>query len=87
MGYAWVTEDEQSYNIQATSKGSDKTAHMRRLISAFAGRTYHIVGNFKMRIIICMQSRVLFRMQANTMNHYQTAPMGTGRSGSILFAK
>ena len=31
--------------MQATSKGSDQTAHMRRLISGFAGRTYHIVGN------------------------------------------
>ena len=34
-----------SYNIQATSKGSDQTARMRRLVLAFAGRTYHIVGN------------------------------------------
>ena len=24
-----------------TRKGSDQTAHMRRLVSAFAGRTYH----------------------------------------------
>ena len=31
--------------IQATSKGSDQTARMRRLVWAFAGRTYHIVGN------------------------------------------
>ena len=30
---------------QATSKGSDQTARMRRLICGFAGRTYHIVGN------------------------------------------
>ena len=28
--------------FQATSKGSDQTAHMRRLICGFAGRTYHI---------------------------------------------
>ena len=33
------------YSRQATSKGSDQTAPMRRLISDFAGRTYHIVGN------------------------------------------
>ena len=32
-------------NIQATSKGSDQTARMHRLIGAFAGRTYHAVGN------------------------------------------
>ena len=36
---------KQSYNTQATSKGSDRTARMRRLIWGFAGRTYHIVGN------------------------------------------
>ena len=34
----------------ATSKGSDQTAHMRRLIWGFAGRTYHIVGNFMSRL-------------------------------------
>ena len=28
-----------------TSKGSDQTAHIRRVIGGFAGRTYHIVGN------------------------------------------
>ena len=32
-------------NIQGTNKGSDLTAHMHRLVLAFAGRTYHIVGN------------------------------------------
>ena len=31
--------------MMLTSKGSDQTAHMRRLIGAFAGRKYHIVGN------------------------------------------
>ena len=31
--------------MQVTSKGSDQTAHMRRLVWAFAGRTYHIVEN------------------------------------------
>ena len=29
--------------MQATSKGSDQTARVRRLIWGFAGRTYHIV--------------------------------------------
>ena len=32
-------------NIKATSKGSDQTARMRRLIWVFAGHTYHNVGN------------------------------------------
>ena len=41
---------EHSYNMQATSKGSDKTAHMRRLIRGFAGRIYHIVGNLMSRL-------------------------------------
>ena len=31
--------------MQATSKGSDQTARMGRLIWGFAGCTYHIVGN------------------------------------------
>ena len=31
--------------MQGTSKGSDQTARMRRLILGFVGRTYHIVGN------------------------------------------
>ena len=34
-----------SYNIQATRKGSDQSASMGRLVQAFAGHTYHIVGN------------------------------------------
>ena len=36
--------------MQATSKDSDQTAHMRRLILGFAGRTYHIVGNLMLRL-------------------------------------
>ena len=38
-------------NIQATSKGSDQNARMRRLIWAFAGSTYHIVGNLMATLI------------------------------------
>ena len=34
-----------------TSKGSDQTAPMRRLVRAFAGRIYHIVGNLRSRLI------------------------------------
>ena len=33
----------ESQNIQANSKCSDQTARMRRLVLAFAGRTYLIV--------------------------------------------
>ena len=36
---------QQSYNVQATCKGSDQTARMRKLIQSFAGRTHYIVGN------------------------------------------
>ena len=37
--------------MDATSKGSDQTARKRRLILGFAGRTYHIVGNFVSMLI------------------------------------
>ena len=40
----------QSWSNQATSKGSDQTARMRRLVCAFAGRTYLIVGNLMSRL-------------------------------------
>ena len=35
---------------QATSKCSDQTAGMSRPVSAFAGRTYHIVGKLNLRL-------------------------------------
>ena len=41
-----------SYTIQGTGKGSGQIARMRRLFWAFAGRTYHIVGNLMPRLII-----------------------------------
>ena len=41
---------QHSLNIQVTSKGSDQTAHMPRLIWGFAGRTYLIVGNLMSRL-------------------------------------
>ena len=41
-----------SLNIQATSKGSDQTARMRRLVWACVGCTYHIVGKPKSRLKI-----------------------------------
>ena len=37
-------------NHQATSKGTDQTVRMRRLVLAFAGHTYHIVGNLMSRL-------------------------------------
>ena len=37
--------------MQATSKGSDQTARMRRLILGFAGWTYHIVVNLMPQLI------------------------------------
>ena len=37
-------------NSKWQSKGSDQTARMRRLVRAFAGRTYHIVGNLMSRL-------------------------------------
>ena len=36
--------------MQVTSKGSDQTARMRRLIYGFAGRTYYTVGNLMSRL-------------------------------------
>ena len=35
-----------------TSKSSDQTARMRRLIGGFAGRTYGIVGNLMSWLIL-----------------------------------
>ena len=40
------------YN-QVTCKGSDQTVHMHRLICAFAGCTYHTVGNL-MSWLMCI---------------------------------
>ena len=36
--------------MQATSKCSDQTARMRRLVWGFAGRKYYIVGNLMSRL-------------------------------------
>ena len=41
-----------SKNIQVTSKGSDQTARMRRLIRGFAVRKYYTVGNLMSWLII-----------------------------------
>ena len=46
-------------NIQVTSKCSDQTGHMCRLIWAFAGRTYHIVGN-RMSRLKCLSRQEQF---------------------------
>ena len=41
----WCSVSRFTITSPATSKDSDQTARMRRLIWGFAGRTYHIVGN------------------------------------------
>ena len=46
----WCSISSFTLNIQATSKGSDQSAHMRRLVWAFAGRTFQIVGNLMPRL-------------------------------------
>ena len=37
--------------MQSTSKASDQTARIRRLIRGYACRTYHIFGNRMLRLI------------------------------------
>ena len=44
-------EAYQASNIQANSKGSDRSVRMRRLVLAFAYRIYHIVGNLMLWLI------------------------------------
>ena len=51
-----------SLNIQATSKGSDQTARMRRLIWAFVGRTYHIVRHIMLRLMNLSRQQNLVKM-------------------------
>ena len=60
---------KHSYNIQVTSKGSDQTAHMRRLISAFTGHTYHIAGTL-MWWLNYLSFKAYFGAQ-KTVNHSQ----------------
>ena len=43
--------------MKTTSKGFDQTAPMHKLISDFAGRTYHVVGNL-MSQLKCTFSKV-----------------------------
>ena len=43
--------DVRSVAIQASSKGSDQTARTRRLILAFSGHKYHIVGYIMSQLI------------------------------------
>ena len=45
-----------------------------------------IASAFKSAVYIQMHFRLLWPMEANTMNPDQTAPLGAVRSGSILFA-
>ena len=60
-------------NIQATSKASDQTACMPRLIWGFAGRTYNIVGNLMLQLnyyinIFFICGSKLFQSYTNTYN-------------------
>ena len=55
-------------DIQATSKGSDQSAHMRMLVWPLAGRTYTIVGNL-------MSWLILFWCRLWPILHY-FGPMG-----------
>ena len=61
--------------MQATSKGSDQTARMHKLILGFAGRTYHIVGNLMSRLNYIENTlRQDIIKEANTMDQDQIAP-------------
>ena len=40
------------------SKGTDQTAHMRRLVWAFAGHTYNIVGNLMSRLKCWLSKKI-----------------------------
>ena len=44
----------QSWNIQAASKCSGQSSRMRRLVWAFAGRTYHIARKLVSWLVWCI---------------------------------
>ena len=50
------------------SKGSDQTAHMRRLFWGFADRTYQIVGNPMPRLIIIVFISSWMKLQLSFMS-------------------
>ena len=52
--------------MQATSKGSDQTVHMRRLIWGFAGPTYYIVGNLMSRLNYILSRHRTFTYMINS---------------------
>ena len=49
----------KSSSISVSIGVSDQTARRHRLVSAFAGRTYHIVGNLILRFIISLFANIL----------------------------
>ena len=53
----------------ATSKGSDQTARMRRLVWTVAGHTYHIVGNLMPRLSFKTSAKVS-RDQVNCFSNF-----------------
>ena len=76
-----------------TSKGSDQTAHMRRLICGFAGRIYHIVGNLMSKLLysdIPRQNRictVCSRTSAETEIHLLLECSSYSRERENFFMK
>ena len=64
---------DMNYTTYTTRKGSDQTAHMRRLIWDFAGRTYHIVGNLMLRLKCSLQMTLqnIFSLSAITSGFRQ----------------
>ena len=62
--------------MQATSKGSDQTARMRRPIWGFASHTYHIVGN--------LMSQLKYEVHL-TWNSHLWPPTYVGPSKPLLY--
>ena len=52
-----------------TSRGSDQTARMRRLIWGFAGCTYHIVGNLMHWLYLLWKNLTVNKMLNSQMCH------------------
>ena len=53
-----------------SSKGSDQTAHVRRLVWAFAVRTYHIVGILMSRLIYASLINIIRKLVKTRFSIY-----------------
>ena len=73
----------QSKDIQATSKGSDQNTCMHRLVWAFAGRTYHMVGNLMPPLKGHLTPKHLKR--AVRFNHVQNGPLSACNMYNTFF--